>query len=231
MTLLKHLAARLPPLLQHELKRLNYRRQIRGNRFFTGEPEFAIAGDLAGPGDWVIDVGANVGHYTKRFSELVGAAGRVLAFEPVPRTFALLAANALLFRDSNVTLFNVAASDRTEPVGMAIPSFSSGLVNYYEAHLSTLADSELGVLSLGIDALGISHRIALVKIDAEGHEGAVLEGMKSMLSRDKPILIVETGSGEVTSFLGSLGYGSERLPGSPNLLCKPASNDLPGVDL
>jgi len=221
MTLLKHIAARLPPLLQHELKRLNYRLQIRRNRFFTTEPEFAIAGDLAGPGDWVIDVGANVGHYTKRFSELVGPAGRVLAFEPIPGTFALLAANTLLFPDNNVTLFNAAVSDRTEPVGMSIPSFSNGLVNYYEAHLSPLADSELSVLSLGIDTLGINHRVALVKIDAEDHEAAVLDGMKSMLSRDRPILIVETGSSEVASFLESLGYGSERLPGSPNILCKP----------
>lgn len=222
MTLLKQMAAHLPSHVQHELKKLYYGLQIKRNRFLTHEPEFAIAAELVKAGDWVIDVGANVGHYTKRFSELTGPAGRVIAFEPIPSTFALLAANTRLFANNNVTLLNAAASDRTECVGMSIPSFSSGLVNYYEAHLSALADSELAVLSLGIDTLGITDRIALVKIDSEGHEAAVLQGMASILSRDKPILIVETGSGEVISSLESMGYKSERLPGSPNILFKPA---------
>lgn len=223
MNLSKRIAACLPAALQHELKRIKYRRQIRAARFFTSEPEFAIAADLVGPGDWVIDVGANVGHYTKRFSELAGPSGRVLAFEPIPDTFALLAANVRLFAHDNVTLLNAAASDRTERVGMSIPNFSSGLANYYEAHLSPLLDGELAVLSLAVDALGISHPIALVKIDSEGHEAAVLEGMKRILSRDKPILIVETGSSDVISALRSLGYDWERLPGSPNILFKPSS--------
>lgn len=46
------------------------------------------------PGDWALDIGANVGHYTKRMSDLAGPEGRVIAFEPVPDTFAVLCANA-----------------------------------------------------------------------------------------------------------------------------------------
>lgn len=223
MTVSKRIAAQLPAGVQHELKRLKYWLQIRTGRFFTGEPEFAIAADLVGPGDWVIDVGANVGHYTKRFSELAGPSGRVLAFEPVPETFALLAANVRQFAHRNVTLLNAAASDRTERVGMSIPNFASGLANYYEAHLSPPVDAGLAVMSLGVDSLGIGHRIALVKIDAEGHEASVLEGMKFLLSRDRPVLIVETGSSDVVSSLQSLGYAWEQLPGSPNLLFRPST--------
>lgn len=75
MLLLKQLAARLPHHWQTELKRIHFRRQIKTGSFSTDEPEYEILHSLINPGDWVIDVGANVGHYTKRFSELVGAHG------------------------------------------------------------------------------------------------------------------------------------------------------------
>ena len=109
MNVLKQLACKLPATLQNDLKRIHYRRQIKKGVFVTSEPEYQRLHTLIAPGDWVIDVGAKVGHYTKRFSELVGPGGRVIAFEPVPETFALLSSNVLLFRFMNVTLMNVAA--------------------------------------------------------------------------------------------------------------------------
>ncbi len=37
------------------------------------------------PGDIIWDVGANVGHYSTVFSDVVGSIGRVFAYEPSPR--------------------------------------------------------------------------------------------------------------------------------------------------
>src|SRR4030065_2139701 len=127
MKLFKRIAASLPALWQNELKRLHFRRQIRRGTFITSEPEYAILPSLISEGDWAIDVGANVGHYTKRFSELVGVSGRVIAFEPVPETFALLAANLQEVSNFNVTLINAAASEDTDIVGMSVPTFDTGL--------------------------------------------------------------------------------------------------------
>ena len=222
MTLLKRLAARLPDRWQSELKRLRYGRQILKGRFETEEPEYRMLSQLTNPGDWVIDIGANVGHYTKRLSELVGPHGRVIAFEPVPQTFSLLAANVQLFAHANVTLMNAAVSNELAEVGMSIPAFSTGLANYYQAHLSSAAESRLTVLSLSIDSLALGKRIALVKIDAEGHESFVLGGMKQLLSKDHPVLIVETGSSEVIESLSAVGYVPEKLQDSPNILFKPS---------
>lgn len=222
MTFLKNIAARLPKRWQAELKRLRYARQIRRNAFATNEPEVALLPQLVAPGDWVIDIGANVGHYTKRLSELVGPRGRVIAFEPMPATFALLAANVQRFAHPNVTLFNAAVSDKIGEAGMAVPDFASGLTNYYEAHLAPAAESALAVLTVSIDALAIGRRIALVKIDAEDHEAFVLAGMRALIARDHPVLIVETGSPEVVADLAAAGYAPEKLPGSPNYLFRPA---------
>lgn len=222
MRLLKRLAAQLPSRWQSELKRIHFGRQIRRGAFETSEPEYALLPQFITAGDWVVDIGANVGHYTKRLSELVGAHGRVIAFEPVPTTFSLLAANVQLFAHPNVTLINAAVSSKSEVVGMSIPQFSTGLSNYYEAHLSSAVEGALSVLTLSLDSLCLSQRIALVKIDAEGHESFVLSGMKKLLESDHPILIVETNSDQVVADLSSLGYQAERLPDSPNILFKPS---------
>lgn len=221
MQLLKNIAARLPNRWQTELKRIHFERQIKNGDFLTDEPEYNMLHNFINPGDWVIDIGANVGHYTKRFSELAGAYGRVIAFEPVPTTFYLLSTNVQLFAYQNVSLMNAAISDKLGVVGMSMPKFNTGLDNYYQAHISTAAESELSVLTIPLDSLCIDQRIALVKIDAEGHESFVLAGMRKLIEASHPVLIVETGSTEVIAGLTSLGYLAEKLPNSPNVLFKP----------
>jgi len=101
--------------------------------FETDEAEYAKLGQWVEPRDWVLDVGANVGHYSRKLSELVGRNGRVFSFQPVPQTFEILGANMACWPVSNVTLFNVAASDVMGTMGMSIPSFDTGLQNYYMA--------------------------------------------------------------------------------------------------
>lgn len=219
---LKRIAATLPLIWQQELKRLHYRRQIRRGTFATTEPEYEILDSLIAPGSLVIDVGANVGHYTKRFSDLVGPGGRVIAFEPVPETFSILAANVALFQFPNVSLLNCAVSAATAIINISIPDFDTGLKNWYEASLTT-EPTGLAVLTVPLDALRLPQPVRLVKVDAEGHDEHVLRGMEALLQRDHPVLIVETSSDPVISFLASFGYQGRRLEGSPNMLFEPAA--------
>jgi FkbM family methyltransferase len=219
---LKSLASRFPRRVQQELKRVRFRRQLRSGTFVTAEPEYARLGDWIAEGDWVVDVGANVGHYTVRLSQLVGDDGRVLAFEPVPETFELLAANLSFVGAHNVSLFNVAASASSALVSLSIPQFPSGLANFYCAGLtSTLPwphkpEADFKVLTLALDTLVIPQRVTLVKLDVEGHELSALRGMEQLLRRDRPRLIVESATGDICRFLGDLRYESLQLPESPN---------------
>jgi FkbM family methyltransferase len=224
-TVLKKIAARFPLPIQQEMKRVFFAYQIRKERFFTAEKEFALLDGFLSPGDWVLDIGANIGQYTKRFSDLVGSSGRVIAFEPVPDTFELLAANAQRFKEKNVTLFNVAASQECSSLSMVIPTFASGLSNYYEAHLTPSA-SGLQVLTFPIGNLNFPHSIRLVKIDAEGHEMSVLRGMDSLLRRDHPLLIVETFSNDAENFLRDFGYKVKHIAGSSNKIFSTMEVDI-----
>lgn len=213
---LKKLAARLPRTWVSVLKRAYFARQIRRRSFRAPEPEFDQLSTLVAPGDWVLDIGANVGHYTLRLSELVGEGGRVIAFEPVLNAFEILAANAALAGLGNVTLINAAVSDSAEVSGMSVPKYAdTGLENLYMARLSE-DDPSLQVLCLSVDSVTLPHAISLAKIDTEGHELSVLRGMAGILRRDRPLLIVEDNDPEVAGFLAGLGYAGERMPGSSN---------------
>lgn len=217
MTFLKRIAAAFPRLWQYELRRIYYGLHIRLNRFSPSEPEYALLPTFLSPGDCVIDVGANIGLYTKRCSELVGKHGRVIAFEPVPETFALLTSNVQRFGFANVTLVNAAVSDESAFVGMSMPTFETGLKNFYQARVVQDTDG-LQAMTIGLDSLHIPQRVTLVKIDVEGHEAYVLRGMADLLHRDHPSLIVETSSPAVEANLCSMGYLAKRLDGSQNIL-------------
>jgi FkbM family methyltransferase len=223
---LKRITSRLPRRYQQELKRIRFGYQIRKGTFKTDEQEFGMLESWVGKGDWVLDIGANVGHYTSRLSEIVGETGRVLAFEPVPETFELLAANVARLPLRNVTLLNIAASESTNVLGMNVPKFDSGLENYYSAQL-THETAEFRVLCAPIDSLGFlpcppsdtsARRIRLAKIDVEGHELSVVKGMQRLLGRDHLILIVEGDSPEVASYLAAFGYSARKIEGSPNTI-------------
>lgn len=219
---LQQLAATIPSGWRQTLKRFRYARLIASGRFSADEPEFEKLNEWLKEGDWAVDVGANVGSYTLRMSALVGASGRVIAFEPVPATFELLAVNVMRAPFANVTLLNAAASSSQNVVSMELPTYSgSKLENPHQARLSI--SGTLRVLCFSIDSLQLSKSIRLIKVDAEGHELSVLQGLSVVLGRDHPTLIVEGFDSEVEEFLGAFGYRWHVIRGSPNRVYSVAS--------
>src|ERR1022692_1562310 len=57
------------------------------------DPEIRLLLRTIKSGDCVVDIGANVGLYTLLFARAAGPDGRVIAFEPGPRSIALLRQN------------------------------------------------------------------------------------------------------------------------------------------
>lgn len=223
--LLKTLAGIMPIRFQRALKGAYFARQIGRGDFCADEPEFFLLDEWVADGDWVIDVGANVGHYTLKLSNLCGPNGRVFAFEPVPETFCLLSQNVVHFAYSNVTLFNAAASDSLRPVELSVPRFATGLSNYYMASISEAGeredDASVSAVSVKIDVFDFPTRVSLVKIDAEGHELAVVNGLKRTIEKHKPVLIIEGQDPDVQEILVALGYRVKEYQDSPNRVYAP----------
>jgi FkbM family methyltransferase len=152
-------------------------------------------------GDCFIDVGAHFGYFTIIASKAVGSNGRVVAVEPIPRTFQALRQNIALNNLSNVSACEGAAFSHEA----SIPFVDFGVV--YSA-LNTHAKargvkegrehegSPIAIAARPLDAiireLGIDS-VQMIKIDAESSEEEVLLGLGDTLYRDKPVTIVELG--------------------------------------
>lgn len=226
MRILKQIFNCLPYRLQFAVKAAKYHREIKAELFRSPEKEFYFLCRVIQEGDWVLDVGANIGHYTLEMARLCGDVGRVIAFEPVPETFAYLVSNIRFGGFSNVTALNVGCSDVTNMFGVLIPQWESGGDNLYQAHFVDEDKSSLLALAVAIDNLQLPGVIRLVKIDAEGHDLNVLYGMKNMLDRDHPIIIIECHAKEVRSFMHARGYSCTSHDGSPNLIFQFPSSSL-----
>jgi FkbM family methyltransferase len=183
------------------------------------EREMEFWRDRLQPGMTVIDVGANVGVYTFSAARRVGASGCVVAIEPFSGCVRCLEETRRLNQLPWVRVCRGAASDRTGSVQLALHSASE---------LNTVLTSETLETDELIDPAKIEEvpcftldelmqqekldRVDVIKIDAEGHELAVLAGSQQILTQFAPIVLYENIAGAtaanlpVAEFLMQQGY-------------------------
>jgi len=140
--------------------------------------ELALNGLRAG--DTFLDVGCNYGIFSIIASKLVGEAGRVIAVDPHPGTLEVLHQNIVLNRCQNIQVRNVAFSDRSGVLALAFGDNGAGPQTGSD---EASAVHEVAAMA-GDEALREAPIPAVVKIDVEGHELAVLNGLKRTLSSD-----------------------------------------------
>lgn len=156
------------------------------------QDEMGFALHLLRPGQLLVDVGANVGSYT-----ILAAAGlkcEVVAFEPVPHTYALLQRNIAFNGVGERAVAHCRGiSDRP-----GILRFTADL----DAMNHVMADDEVGA-SIDVEVVTLDSMLegrdpTLIKIDVEGHERAVIDGAVRLLSSPDLLgVIMETNaSGE-----------------------------------
>ena len=139
------------------IKKRHYLKLLR-SWLLEKEPELRVIRYLVKPGDTVIDIGANVGIYTKILSELVGSDGHVFSIEPFPPTFEILCYNIRKLHLNNVEPMNVAISDSQAIVTMAIPYNSSGAETHYRASIVTDRAGENKTEQMSVQAITIDSK-------------------------------------------------------------------------
>lgn len=200
--LLKRTAWKILPYSTVQLiKKRHYLRLLRLTSSEI-EPELKVIRYLVKPGDSVIDIGANVGVYTKILSELVGPDGHVYSIEPFPATFEILCYNIRKLRLNNVELINVAVSDSDRIVTMELPLNSSGAETHYRASIVTnpvekgkLETANVQATTIDSRFLSKSEKISFIKCDVEGHEPACIKGAAKFLTQSQAAWLIEV-SGE-----------------------------------
>jgi FkbM family methyltransferase len=142
------------------------------------------------PGQTVVDIGANIGYFTAHLARAVGPAGTVHAFEPAPANLALLRHNLALNQLDQVVVHPVALGEQPGEATLHLSDFNGGMHRLYD---SVCCEGEaVSVPVQCLDDLFAPGSVALIKIDVEGYEQAVLRGARRLLSSaPRPRLVSE----------------------------------------
>lgn len=131
-------------------------------------------------GGTVVDGGAHIGYHTVLAASLVGPEGRVVAFEPAPSTYALLAENIAQNGCENVTVLQAALADRSGPGALHLSSGWSGDHRIAETPARHAVEIELVSLDQYLSA---SATVDFIKLDIQGAEPLALKGAERVLAR------------------------------------------------
>lgn len=186
----------------------------------------ALAAQLR-PGDVVLDVGANVGFISLLAARLVGPAGRVVAFEPVPANAGLARRNAARNGFGHVEVVQAAVGDRDGRCRLVLARHAGGAA-LAGAPTPPDACGELEVALVTLDgwlaarAGSLPGPVRLLKVDVEGAEEAVLRGAAALLRGQRPRVLLEVDAAgpaaaearyeSCRALLEGFGYSVERLP-------------------
>jgi FkbM family methyltransferase len=199
--------------------------------------------DALRPGMTVLDVGASFGLFSIAAARGVGRTGRVFAFEPASRTAAALEAH---LRCNGV-------AERVEVVRAAAAE-RSGRATFWEQETSFLASlvelaprreedrfagpvESRSVAAVSLDDFCRERGVepAVLKVDVEGAEAAVLRGARELLGRRRGTVFLEvhhdllertTGTEDVFAELEAAGWGWEEIgdrtgAGTAHYVCAP----------
>jgi FkbM family methyltransferase len=143
----------------------------------------------------VVDIGANLGYFSKNFARLTPK-GKVVSIEPIPLFYEVL--SKLLRKYKHVTVHNVALGAEEGKVIMVLPTdngmIRTGLphVAQNDAELEKYQNQEVAIVR-GSELLGNLEKIDYIKCDIEGYEWVVFQELEHLITKHKPFVQLEIG--------------------------------------
>jgi len=149
------------------------------------------SGETIGSGATVVDVGAHIGAFSLLAGRRVGPKGRVLAFEPSPKTYALLERNLRANGLPWIKARPVAIADADAEVDLYVAD-DPGNNPSADTLTSRPGRRAVRVRTLRLDDVLAEEnveRVDVLKIDAEGAELRVLDGAAKTLARTRRLVM------------------------------------------
>ncbi len=196
-------------------KKLSYLRKDRAvgrlfeeHNFFWEEWMYEIIKDLYELSTDMIDVGAHIGTQTICMERVISEGNRVHSFEPLY--------HSILLRNVDLTktcVYPYGVGKNFAKYSIMIHPWNPEVeINYGASTLNpnlcdpgrvslyygTYGPVEIPVVPL--DFIQLERKVSIVKIDTEGMEEEVLESMKTLILRDKPVIIIEIWKHRIYEF-------------------------------
>lgn len=193
-------------------------------------PEVSFVQSSIRPGNTVLDVGTNLGFFALLFSNLVGASGRVVGFEPLTFLFDAVTKSVNENGFGQCSVFNVALGAKR---GSAELIYAPDSTNWGGAFLSFDGQGLPGHRSVPVPVAPLSDfvdgvKADFMKIDVEGAEHLVIGACLDYLAECRPLVMSEIHCGqlqrvsgaspkEYIDLMGSIGYSCREIEPSGNL--------------
>ncbi len=173
--------------------------------------------DLIKKADYFVDIGANTGIFSL-ISVLSNDKCKVLSFEPVHESYKALVYNINVNNfEKNIEPYEKVVSNIDgqvefhEPCNALYPTSASLDLKGFRGCKGSIVKVDSITIDNFLSAVTIGRvKNILFKIDVEGFEQRVLEGMRRTIEKHKPIIILECLSDgpavEVTNILKKFGY-------------------------
>lgn len=151
-------------------------------------------------GDLAIDIGAHEGDTTVPMALAAGAEGTVLAIDPNPHVFKVLAENARLNAGKTRIVplnFAAATDDGDYTFGSGDPCFINGGIVGYSSNKASHSHYRFTVpgknLAKYLDAhhAAALSRLTFIKIDVEGYDKEILKNLSGIIARYRPVIVAE----------------------------------------
>ncbi len=170
--------------------KLGFGRMNRATEYIFHLPKLITNGGIA------IDIGANLGYYSRPLSDIVGQSGRVYAVEPVPVIYDVLRQN--LKGRKNTALLNVALGTEEQHITMSNSSVAE--CGYFGTGQNCVGggDSKGAIefearMCRGSELFADLPKIDLIKCDIEGYETVVIPEIRCLIERHRPVVLIESG--------------------------------------
>lgn len=167
---------------------------IDSSIYYTGDYEAYLKKhfkNIIKKGDFILDIGANIGFHTLYFAELTGVSGKVFSFEPIQVNFDALQRNIKLNQFPQITAINKALGNTNSQMKIHIDQQAQnpGAFNLLDSGpKNTVIDCIKGDDFLEQNQI---EKINFIKIDVEGFEYEVFKGLSKTIRNSKPTIIFE----------------------------------------
>jgi FkbM family methyltransferase len=127
-----------------------------------------------------VDIGANIGYYSLLAASLVGAKGKVYAFEPEPQNYALLIKNISANGYTNIEAYRKAVSRSAGRMALYVGT-QSGTHSLFNVRETTTKSVMVDLISLDEFFREKKKGVDIIKLDVQGAEMDVLMGMQNVI--------------------------------------------------
>lgn len=147
-------------------------------------------------GNLIFDIGANIGQYALRFSEMVGNEGKIICFEPDYKNYSFLLFNVNINCCTNIVCKKIGIGSKTDNSEFFRDTLTGGRASSFikEQSLNKHASKEIVSIETFDTMVKSFGPPNFVKIDVEGFELEILKGMNNILKETKYLVEVRKGT-------------------------------------